>query len=338
MKRLDTDPDVEHIIIHTGQHYDEDLSGVFFRGLGIRNPDFNLGVGVDGGTHYQQLAALSLSIPPLLQKLKPDCCIFLGDSNSAAVAPVVRKEGIAVAHIEAGMRSHDWRMLEEVNRVVCDHVSNVLFTYHKDYSRNLTREGVDPQKIYTVGNTVVEALRFFENDILCNVPRRSHIVLDIHRPENFLYPQRMLFIMKYAEKAQDKYGVPVKMLRFKRTFEHLPPLGKAFPFEIVDLMGYKEFLEFQHDAVFSISDSGTAQEEAPLLNLPVVVPRDFTERPQSFWSECSLPLVEDQGSWNASFAYVDGVRDGRIKPSLSWLGDGNTSELIVDALKARFSR
>jgi UDP-N-acetylglucosamine 2-epimerase (non-hydrolysing) len=151
------DKHFNHILIHTGQHYDKLLSDVFFKDLDIRKPDYNLNIGSKNNAHYHQLSKLTISFMDLLKKkkIKPELIIFLGDSNSVGLSFTLRKEGFKVAHIEAGMRSYDKRMLEEINRTVCDHSSNYLFVYHKDYAKNLSRENIK-KNVFVVGNTIVE--------------------------------------------------------------------------------------------------------------------------------------------------------------------------------------
>ena len=141
-KRLDES--FYHILIHTGQHYDAQLSGVFFKELGIRAPDYTLNTGREASNHYEQLSYLSTAIPKLFKEhsIQPDLVLFLGDSNSAGVAFPLKKEGYRIGHIEAGMRSYDKRMLEEINRTVCDHCSDILFVYHPDYAAQLAQEGI----------------------------------------------------------------------------------------------------------------------------------------------------------------------------------------------------
>ena len=156
-RRLDQDKNINHVLIHTGQHFDNLLSGIFFEQLDIREPDYNLAIGGVGKEHFHQNAELTVKLIELIrnQQLNPDWIIFLGDSNSVLVAPSLAKEGYRIAHIEAGMRSRDRRMLEEINRVVCDHSSDLLFTYHKDYTENLCKEGMTKNYMCVVAMLVL---------------------------------------------------------------------------------------------------------------------------------------------------------------------------------------
>lgn len=331
-RRLDAAPWCKHILIHTGQHYDEALSGVFFKDLDIRKPDYNLSIGSGGKRHHHQQALLGTSIIELFEKesIKPDIVLFLGDSNSVLASVPLRKEGYKIGHIEAGMRSYDERMLEEINRKVCDHVSNVLFVYHENYKQKALKEGIPKERIHVVGNTIVEPLKKIANLNYTGSPK--HIILDIHRPENFLYKERLQKIIEYANLCSKKYNIPVNMLKFGRTVQainqHKIPLGEI---ELIPLMGYKDFIKAQQDSLFIISDSGTAQEEPALLKIPVIVPRDFTERPESVKNNCSFMLsLETQHNWDLSFEWLQTSRE---KISNLWLGSGNTSEQILAHLK-----
>ena len=160
-KRLDEDGNINHTLIHSGQHYDSLLSDVFFKDLNIRQPDYNLNTGKETTSHYEQQSILSTKLIKLIQNnnLSPDLILFLGDSNSVLASIPLKKEGYTIGHIEAGMRSYDERMLEEINRKACDHVSSLLFVYHEDYKNNILKENISKDRIHVVGNTIIEPLR-----------------------------------------------------------------------------------------------------------------------------------------------------------------------------------
>ena len=331
-KKLDSE--FNHTLIHTGQHFDNLLSDIFFKDLNIREPDFNLKIGGHGKEHYRQAADLSVSLLDLLDDLpqRPDLIVFLGDSNSVTASIPLKKEGYRIAHIEAGMRSGDKRMLEEINRTVCDHCSDYHFVYHEHYKQNLIAENLPEENMYVVGNTIVEV---FRNNFNLNRPsKNSHIVLNIHRPENFKYKDRLRQIIFYANLMQETFEVPVYILKFKRTIRALEEFNiKLKHVDLKNLMSYKEFLEFQYDSLFIISDSGTAQEEPALMNKPVIVPRDFTERPESVVNNCSFMLDLDVNKLMSTTSDVLNWLEHRPTMSAQWLGNGNTSELIINQLK-----
>lgn len=329
------DEHFNHILIHTGQHYDNKLSDVFFEQLQIRSPDYTLNTGKVSSNHYEQLSYLSIEIPRLFQResINPDLIVFLGDSNSVACALPLKKEGYKIAHIEAGMRSYDKRMLEEINRTVCDHCSDLLFVYHEDYKKQIELENIK-ENVFVVGNTIVEPFQYFKNEIFSKPKRKDMILLDIHRPENFNYPIRLQAIFDFANKCSKKYNIPVKMLYFKRLMDMINKEKLNYgDIEIIDLMPYKEYLETVYHSRFIISDSGTAQEEPSLLNTPVIVPRDFTERPQSFANNCSFQFLCNKQNIDDVFEYISDIEKGNKKIKTDWLGDGKTSEKIIELIK-----
>jgi UDP-N-acetylglucosamine 2-epimerase len=157
-------------LIHTGQHYDTSLSDVFFEQLQIRQPDYILNTGKESSNHFEQLSYLTREIPRLFKEknIQPDLVLFLGDSNSAGVAFPLKKEGYKIGHIEAGMRSYDKRMLEEINRTVCDHCSDILFVYHEDYKTNLYNENIK-KNVFVVGNTICEPFSKFKDSSILSI-------------------------------------------------------------------------------------------------------------------------------------------------------------------------
>lgn len=327
-KKLDLN--FNHILVHTGQHFDSLLSDVFFKDLDIRKPDFNLNIGGPGKLHYHQQADLSVKIIELIkkEKLNPDVVLFLGDSNSVLASIPLKKEGFKIGHIEAGMRSYDNRMLEEINRKVCDSVSDYLFVYHENYKSKLAIENI-VNNVFVVGNTIVEPLNLIKNEIDL-YQKDSHILLDIHRPENFKHKNRLNNIISYANAFSKHYGLPIKMLNFPATLKYITQFGLDLQgIEVIELMGYIDFVKFQMESKFIFSDSGTAQEEPALLHIPVIVPRDFTERPESVTFGNSMMLdVNVFGDLNEPSKFIE-----TYMPVTQWLGVGTTSDLIVKILK-----
>ena len=321
----------DHILVHTGQHYDEMLSDVFFEELDIRKPDFNLKIGGENKKHFHQQADLGPKIIELIEEknIKPDIIIFLGDSNSALASVPLKKEGYKIAHIEAGMRSYDERMLEEINRKVCDHVSDYLFVYHENYKQKAIKEGISENKIYVVGNTIVEPLLDIA-DLNYN-RNKKHIILDIHRPENFNHKDRLEKIIKFANLCNKETGLSIKMLKFNRTMKNIKEFDLDLGcIELIDLMGYKKFIRYMQDSLFIISDSGTAQEEPALLGIPVIVPRDYTERPESIQNNNSILL--DLNNEKNFLSMIEWAIEEK-NMNISWLGDGKTSHKIVKILE-----
>ena len=313
-----------HILVHTGQHYDPLLSGVFFD---ERKPDFILDAGRQSTNHFEQLAYVSTEIPRLFREegIRPDWIVLLGDSNTVGVSFPLKKEGYKIAHVEAGMRSGDRRMLEEINRTVCDHCSDALFVYHDDYRENLARENIT-KNVFVVGNTIVEeAARYSFQE----PKHKDGILVDIHRPENFNDKERLRKIIEFANDCEMKYKVPVRLLYFKRLVSALEKfnidMGQV---RIASLMPHREYLETVYHSLFIISDSGTGQEEPALLGTQVIVPREFTERPQSYKANCSFRLALEPSNFAEAHEWI-----GANHPmDTSWLGDGTTSEKVAQIL------
>lgn len=328
-----------HILIHTGQHYDASLSDVFFQELGIRKPDFILNAGRESTTHFDQLSYLTTAIPRVFKEnnIHPDLVLFLGDSNSVGVSFPLKKEGYRIGHIEAGMRSYDRRMLEEINRTVCDHCSDIMFVYHPDYARQLALENIT-KNVFVVGNTIVEPLHEIR-DAICALPKTNDsILMDIHRPENFKFENRLRTVIRFANRCIDTFGLPVRLLYFKRLKDALDTfdidMGRV---ELVPLLSYNEYIRTIYNCPFIISDSGTGQEEPALLGTPVVVPRDFTERPQSYAHNCSVRLDLENDNHVEVFAWIESIKKGERVMSTEWLGTGKTSALIVNHILNYFN-
>ena len=332
------DQNFNHILVHTGQHYSKMLSEVFFKELKIRKPDYNLNIGSKKNEHFHQLANLSIKIIELFRKkkIKPDCIVFLGDSNSVSSAISLKKEGYKIAHIEAGMRSYDKRMLEEINRTVCDHCSDLNFVYHDDYKKNLLKENIHKNNIYVVGNTIKEVAKDFSNKFL-KIPKKNNFILaDIHRPENFLHKERLKTIVKLLNDYSIEFKIPVYLLNFKRTSDMLKYFQiKIHNIKLIDLMSYNDFLNNQYHSFLIVSDSGTAQEEAAMFKTPVITPRDYTERPQSMFNNCSFlfKLDDYKKNYKKSLLYLKKIKSNKLKIKTDWLGDGKTSSKIIKILK-----
>ena len=329
-KAFDSSNKINHTLVHTGQHFDRLLSDVFFEELDIRSPDYNLEIGGKGKEHFHQNAELTVKLIELIrnEKLNPDWIFFLGDSNSVLVAPSLAKEGYRVAHIEAGMRSGDKRMLEEINRIVCDHSSDMLFTYHPDYSQNLFDEKIPQDKVVCVGNTIVEVVKNNFPPHAVKEKKNNLILLDIHRPENFNYQNRLEGIFNLASKLSKEFKLPCVSLDFNRAYKKIKEFNiNTGEIERVPLMSYKKYLETVNNSLFIISDSGTAQEEPALLSTPVLVPRDFTERPQSYDNLCSYK-ISIEGEIDIP-NIIDYVSVASKKMDSNWLGEGLTSKKIT---------
>ena len=334
------DNNFNHIMVHTGQHYDDELSKVFFEELQIRKPDFTLETGINSRNHYEQLSYLSVAVINLLkgERINPDLVIFLGDSNSALVSAPLFKEGYTIGHIEGGMRSYDRRMPEEVNRVICDYVSDYVFVYTPLYKERLIKENKNPADIFVVGNTIVEVVNQY---MPTGQKPKDYIVADIHRNENLKDYKQYNHILNYLNALGKTLDLPVKLVKFPRAAKIIDKyqLLADKPFiEVVGPYGFVQYLDFQYRAYAVVSDSGTSQEECPLLQVPLAVPRNFTERPESTEfgnsilvgeSNPIVQMVEESISFFKNYS-------SSIK-KIELLGDGTTSERIINILKEKIN-
>ena len=246
------------------------------------------------------------------------------------------------------MRNGNEWMPEEINRVACNHVSNILFAYHPDNRDNMIRENISTDRIHVVGNTIVEICKPFVEKYRNVKKREDCILVDIHRSENIgvgslpIPENKLKNIIKYVNQCVERYRIPAKMLKFPRTIRVIEKmnidLGKI---ELIELMGYNDYMDIQYHSKFMISDSGTSHEEPAILRTPVTlggeeheVPRLYTERPQSIVNYCSILLNTEKEdlSWQQSHLYLQNYWDGTIVPNLEWLGDGETATRIVEII------
>ncbi|MCM3878423.1 MAG: UDP-N-acetylglucosamine 2-epimerase (non-hydrolyzing) [Thermoanaerobaculia bacterium] len=330
----------DHVMIHTGQHYDDELSAVFFKELAIRPPDFVLNTGVSSRNHYEQLSYLSVEVVRLLdrERIRPDIILFLGDSNSVLASVPLFKEGFRIGHIEGGMRSYDRRMPEEVNRVICDYVSDLVFVYTPLYKERLLKENKDPSRVFVVGNTIVEVVRKY---LPTGARPRDYIVADIHRHENLRDPLHYAHILDYLDALGSTLGKEVRLVRFPRAVRMIEAqdlLRGRRSLRLAGPFGFLDYLRLQYGAFAVVSDSGTCQEECPLLGVPVAVPRDHTERPESVEFGNSILVgetapVDEMVRRTLAFLESYSMSDEKVR----WLGDGRTAESIVKVLETELT-
>ncbi len=278
---------IKQVLIHTGQHYDDNMSEIFFRELGIPAPDVNLGVG--SGSQAEQTAKIMLTFEPVCQKLNPDWVIVVGDVNSTlACSLVAAKLGIKVAHIEAGLRSFDRTMPEEINRLLTDALSDLLFTPSVDANLNLKKEGIPAKKIRLVGNIMIDTLicetKKAENSQLparFNLKPKQFAYVTLHRPSNVDEPRTLRLIMKRLANISKHFSVifPAHP-RTRKMLQKISFKSELFPrFLLIDPVGYRDSLWLAKNALFVLTDSGGLQEETTYFKTPCLTLRPNTERP-----------------------------------------------------------
>jgi UDP-N-acetylglucosamine 2-epimerase (non-hydrolysing) len=325
------------MLIHTGQHYDEVMSDLLLRQLQVPEPDVNLGVG--SGTHAQQTAAVLTGIENTLQQRRPNLLVVYGDVNSTMAATITAaKLQIPVAHVEAGLRSFDRSMPEEINRLVTDRLSTYLFTPSADGDENLLREGADPQSIVRVGNVMIDSLiRCLPVADSTNVLRplgikagEGFILVTLHRPATVDSPDVLeptLDVLATLAKT-----LPVVFPIHPRTRSRMAAKWTATPgLHIVDPVGYLEFLGLERDATLVITDSGGVQEETTYLRVPCLTVRDNTERPVTVTTGTNTVVGRDPDRLLETAK--DRLTTRVVAGSVPDLWDGKAAERIADALQ-----
>jgi UDP-N-acetylglucosamine 2-epimerase (non-hydrolysing) len=339
--QLKNAPDVfSSVLVHTGQHYDEKLSKVFFDELGLPHPDFNLNVG--SGSHAQQTAAIMAAFEPVLLQNPPDVLIVVGDVNSTiACALVASKLGVAVAHVEAGLRSFDRSMPEEINRLLTDQISDYLFTSEPGAAENLQREGVEAGKIHFVGNVMIDTLlahRAAAREL--NVPARFDVapnhygLLTLHRPSNVDDPVTFERVIEAVGILSREMPIifPVHprtrpMLAQSAAASALVADGSLRP---VDPLGYVDFLGLMEGSRVVLTDSGGIQEETTILGVPCLTLRENTERPVTVTHGTNQIVGTDPGRvFDAWHRAKTDVTERGVPP----LWDGQAARRIVDVLR-----
>jgi len=331
--------EIEPILVHTGQHYDEKLSDVFFRQMAIPEPDVNLEVG--SGSHAWQTAEILRKIEPVLIERKPDCVLVVGDVNSTVAASLAAaKLGIPVVHVEAGLRSFDRTMPEEINRIVTDALSDFLFVTEEDAIENLIHEGKRREQIHFVGNVMIDALKQFlpiaqKSKIadelgLASVKDQPYALLTLHRPSNVDSAETLGALLAAITEIASE--IPVIFPVHPRTQDRLRAAGSNSLNRIrfVPPLGYLDFLCLMSRARLVLTDSGGIQEETTALGVPCLTLRENTERPVTVTEGTNELVGQDPAKIvQAARAILNGqTKKGRVPRY--W--DGHASERIIEIL------
>ena len=341
MSALNGHMGVEQILVHTGQHYDANMSEVFFRELGLPDPDINLNIG--SGSHSWQVAQIMLAFEPVVATTAPDMVLVYGDINSTlACALVSAKLHIPVGHVEAGLRSFDRSMPEEINRILTDQICELLFTPSADADQNLAHEGISPDKIHQVGNVMIDTLVRLLPQAR---PRYEHLaqrygmgdaygLVTIHRPSNVDDPQRLTTLIKTLIEISQLIPLlfPVHPRTRQRIEEQI--LGSAEPgLHFVEPQSYLDFLALMHKARLVITDSGGIQEETTFLGVPCFTLRKNTERPITLQMGTNRLVGDDLDDLYRQVSQQ--IQQGRSHHQIPPLWDGCAGERIAKILHKR---
>lgn len=345
MKVLKRTPGVETLLVHTGQHYDEKMSQLFFDELKIPKPDLNLEVG--SGSVATAMAKILLAFEPVLLQEKPDVVIVVGDVTStiACTFAAVQMQ-IPVAHVEAGLRSHDRGMPEEINRILTDSISDLLFVTEQSGLDNLRREGVPDSKVFLVGNVMIDTLlankaKSDQSQILSQLELQpqGYALLTLHRPSNVDVKADFLKIFNAVDDVARR--MPVIFPVHPRTRNRIGQFGledrlSALPnLRMIEPQGYLDFLKLTAEAKVVLTDSGGVQEETTILNVPCITLRENTERPVTITQGTNiLAGTETRNILAATNAVLSQPRPAPRQPEL-W--DGKAAERIVEILVDKFA-
>lgn len=327
---------LDHFVLHTGQHYSYEMDRVFFDQLELPPAEYNLDAG--SGTHADQTGRIMSGIEKVLMKAEPDVVLVQGDTNTVlAGALAASKLHIKVGHVEAGLRSYDRSMPEEINRIVADHISDYLFAPTENSKANLIKEGIPEEKISVTGNTIVDSV--YQNREIAerkvNVLKdlglkpREYFLVTAHRAENVDDRSKLKEILKGLELIKSEFGLPIIFPMHPRTRKMVNEFGLELNgIRVIEPVGFLEFLQLEANARLALTDSGGVQEETCILGVPCVTLRDNTERPETLDVKSSI----------LSGANAEKMLKGAkqmIKQANGWknpFGDGQSSRLIIESI------
>jgi UDP-N-acetylglucosamine 2-epimerase (non-hydrolysing) len=343
VEAMNLQPTFEQVLVHTGQHYDAKMSQIFFDDLGIPEPDIYLNVG--SGTHAEQTARVMVSFEKVLLEKLPNVVVVVGDVNSTmACAITAAKLRIPVAHVEAGLRSFDREMPEEINRIVTDNLSDLLFTTSSDANENLRKEGISEDKIFFVGNVMIDTLKKHQKSAcllqtakIFGLEPGQYALLTLHRPSNVDDPSDLSGIMRAILKIADR--IPILFPAHPRTIKRLVEFGLKSMVDnnsgliLTKPLGYLQFLDLMMNARMVLTDSGGIQEETTILNVPCLTIRENTERPVTITEGTNVLAGTDP---DRIVSLAESILNGTGKKgNIPELWDGKAAGRIVEILSQK---
>lgn len=283
------DKHLDHITVHTGQNYDYELNGIFYTNLELRKPDYYLGVDTSSLGHV--LGETLIKIEEIFKQQKPDAVLILGDTNASIAAIMAKRMKIPVYHMEAGNRSFDFNVPEEINRRIIDHTADFNLVYTENSRRHLLSEGLPHRRIYLTGSPMYEVLKYYKekidkSDILekLNLKKKEYFIVSTHREENVDYPENLKRILLILNRLAEQYNLPIIVSTHPRTKNRIENINDMEIDERIRFLkpfGFIDYNYIQMNAICAISDSGTISEESAILNFPAITIRNSMERPEA---------------------------------------------------------
>ncbi len=330
VKEIKRHKEIDCVLVHTGQHYDNLMSDVFFRDLQIPKPDIFLGVRSCG--QIEQIAEIMTAFEGVCLEEKPDMVLVVGDVNSTlAAALAANRNGIKVVHVEAGLRSFDRQMPEEINRIIVDQIADYLFITEESAYRNLIKEGINKNKIFFVGNVMIDALKQFfkkETGIVkkMGLKPKDYCLITMHRPSNVDSKERLIEIFDILDSLNEKIVWPIHP-RTKKNIEKFNLSDRLKKYTTLEPLGYLDFMSLLKRCKLTLTDSGGIQEEATFLGVPCLTMRENTERPITITKGTNYLVGSKKEIIKAIYAI------GKRKKSIPKYWDGKASKRIIDILK-----
>lgn len=346
MRELENNKNIDTILLHTGQHYDEKMSNLFFVELGIPKPNINLEVGSD--TQARQVARIMEKFDDVTDNLKPDAILVAGDVNSTmACSLVAAKKGIKIIHLEAGLRSFDRTMPEEINRLVTDVLADMLLAPSDDAVENLKKEGVEDSKIHIVGNIMIDTLFHFmpkieksKIDNQYNLEKKNYGLITLHRPSNVdisdILEKIVIALIEISQKIKLIFPIHPRTLKNLKNFDLFKLIEKNKNIILTEPLGYLDFQKLMVNSKFVITDSGGVQEETTALQIPCITLRENTERPITVSEGTNIIIGRNT---EQLFMLANNAIDNNWKESkIPFLWDGNTAKRVVDIIEKKYCK
>ena len=335
------DANFDHVMVNTSQNYTYELNSIFFEELEVRKPDYDLKIKT--GKYGPEVSDIITKSEEVLLKEKPDVLLILGDTNSGLSAIPAAHHGIKIAHLEAGMRSYDFRMPEEKNRVIIDHLSSLLLPYTTYSRENLIRENIHPSKIYVVGNPIIDVIDYFSSKIessnimeKMNLEPNSYFLVTAHRSENVDSPETLEKIFASLQTIGKKFKKRVIYPIHPRTLSKIKRKKMPNNIELIKPLGFFDFSKLEKNAFCLITDSGTIPEEALYFKRPCVTIRESTERPEYIEEGFNILAGLNPKNVEDAVRLVTSYENDR-----EWnksLGDGKTALRVASILRGKINR